>query len=144
MTEPALSLLIDRLRASGLRVTAPRRAVCAVLVEAHGLHLTAGDIHGRLIASGETTINASTVYRTLESLEEAGLINHTHMGHGALVYHLADEAPHQHLICVRCGRTEAVPGSELRSFFEEITRRTGFEPDPNHVALSGICRHCTP
>jgi Fur family ferric uptake transcriptional regulator len=134
--------LLDALRSEGLRITAARRAVCAVLADSHGEHLSAADIHARANQAAGTSIDQSTVYRTLETLEEADLISHTHMGHQALVYHLKDEAPHQHIVCVTCGKMEAMPESELDSFFARITSRTGFIPDPTHVALSGWCAEC--
>jgi Fur family ferric uptake transcriptional regulator len=142
MDQSSQEALIDQARSRGLRITTARRAVCAVLADTHGEHLTAAAIHQRILASGETSIDPSTVYRTLETLEHAGLITHTHMGHGALVYHVADEAPHQHLMCTRCGTSLALAESELAGFFAEITARTGFVPDPSHVALNGLCRDC--
>ncbi len=134
--------MVQALRDEGLRITQARRTVCRILAGSYGEHLTAADIVERTAAAGGATVNQSTVYRTLETLEESGLIQHTHMGHGALVYHLADEAPHQHLVCAACGATLAVPESELASFFAAITDRTGFVPDPTHVALSGLCAAC--
>ncbi len=142
MTPVATDELIEALRERGLRITRPRRAVCEALVGSRGEHLTATDIHRRAVEAVGAGVDPSTVYRTLETLEEAGLVTHTHMGHGALVYHLAAEAPHQHLVCGRCGRTVGVPESELGAFFDELTRLTGFVADPIHVALSGTCAEC--
>ncbi|GAA2924325.1 hypothetical protein GCM10020221_20370 [Streptomyces thioluteus] len=47
-------------------------------------------------------VNISTVYRTLELLEELGLVSHAHLGHGAPTYHLADRHDHIHLVCRDC------------------------------------------
>ena len=134
--------MLDALRHEGLRITKSRRAVCGVLATSQGAHLSASDIHTLANEVEGVSVDQSTVYRTLETLEEAGLISHTHMGHSALVYHLSGEAPHQHLVCVQCGRMDAMPETELHSFFAEITNRTGFVPDPTHVALSGLCATC--
>ncbi len=134
--------MVAALRSEGLRITQARRAVCRVLANAGGEHLSASDVRDRANAIDGVTVDQSTVYRTLETLEESGLIQHTHMGHSALVYHLADAPAHQHLVCVSCGVTLAVPESELASFFAAITDRTGFVPDPTHVALSGVCTSC--
>src|ERR1700738_2235313 len=57
-----------------------------------------------------SSVNLSTVYRTLELLEELGLVTHTHLGHGAPTYHAAAEQQHLHLVCRVCGQvTEAEP-----------------------------------
>ncbi|HEX9855524.1 MAG TPA: Fur family transcriptional regulator [Acidimicrobiia bacterium] len=141
----ALQVHLDEMRSKGLRLTRARRAVIDALVDGHGEHLSAIDIAGRLgtaHSDGEPPIDQSTVYRTLETLERAGIVTHTHMGHGALVYHLADEPPHQHLLCVDCGKTLGVPEDELIRLFDEITARTGFVADPTHVAISGRCADC--
>jgi Fur family ferric uptake transcriptional regulator len=134
--------MIEALRAQGLRITQARRVVCRVLAASRNAHLSAADISDRVNALHGLSVNQSTVYRTLETLEASGLVQHTHMGHGALVYHLTDEPPHQHLVCVDCGSTTAVPESELSHFFDAISQRTGFVPDPTHVALSGRCSGC--
>lgn len=135
--------MVQALRDEGLRITTARMTVCRVLADSHGEHLTAADILRRTNAEGGLSVNQSTVYRTLETLEQRGLIQHTHMGHGALVYHLADEPPHQHLVCARCETSLAVQEDDLMSFFDAITARTGFVPDPTHVALSGLCAECS-
>ncbi len=114
-----------------------------MLASSRGEHLTAADVLERTNSETGPSVDQSTVYRTLETLEISGLIQHTHMGHGPLVYHLSDEQPHQHLICMRCGTTVAVPESELGAFFDQLTAITGFVPDPTHVALSGLCGTCS-
>jgi Fur family ferric uptake transcriptional regulator len=134
--------LIDVIRARGRRVTAPRRAICEVIAADHGGHLTAAGILEAVRDRGSTSIDQSTVYRTLEVLEEAGILTHSHLGHGASVYHLSEEASHQHLVCERCGRTAAVPERDLGGFFADITARTGFVPNPRHFAVSGLCAAC--
>ncbi len=134
--------MVDALRTRGFRITNARRAVCTVLADSHGLHLTAAAIHRLTESAAEVALDQSTVYRTLDTLEEAGLITHTHLGHSASAYHLADEPPHQHLVCRRCGSTEGILEVDLRSYLAEITARTGFHPDPTHFALSGVCSDC--
>lgn len=134
--------LMKALRSEGLRLTPARRAVCEVLATSHGEHLSAGDIHDRTTRDGGVDVDQSTVYRTLDTLEAAGLITHTHLGHGALVYHLTDEEPHQHLVCATCGATTTLPKHHLESLLDRIYEETGFVADPTHVALSGYCRTC--
>jgi Fur family ferric uptake transcriptional regulator len=134
--------LMKALRAEGLRMTPARKAVCAVLAMSHGEHLSAADIHDRTTRDAGVGLDQSTVYRTLDTLEAAGLITHTHLGHGALVYHLTDEAPHQHLVCATCGATTTLPERQLEGLLSQILEQTGFVADPTHVALTGRCREC--
>jgi Fe2+ or Zn2+ uptake regulation protein len=130
--------LIDALRNGGLRVTASRLAVCRVIARSHAEHLTAAAI----TASLSGTADQSTVYRTLEALETAGVLTHTHLGHGPSVYHLADETPHQHLVCERCGVAVEIETGHLTEALAVVTATTGFVVDSGHFALSGLCRRC--
>ena len=132
--------LLGALRSDGLRITAARRAICDVLAELHDQHLSAADILEQ--ASRTTPMDQSTVYRTIEVLEAKEMLTHTHVGHGALVYHLADEPAHQHLVCSRCGATTALAEADVAGFFDEVETKTGFVADPSHVALSGVCASC--
>ena len=82
MSDVDAGQLLDALRADGLRVTAPRRAICQALAQGHDLHLTATTLH---VAAEEvlgSAIDISTVYRTIDALEQAGLLHHVHLGHG--------------------------------------------------------------
>jgi Fur family ferric uptake transcriptional regulator len=138
----AADALIDVLSEKGYRITKARRAVCEVVAAAHDEHLSAADMYDRARAKSGTRLDRSTVYRTLEALEEAGLLAHSHLGHGPSVYHLAEDAGHQHLICRQCGRTSTLPEEETRRLVDAITVATGFVADVNHFALSGLCARC--
>lgn len=133
--------LLDALSAQGYRITAARRAICEVIATAHDDHLDAAAILEKVEALGASA-DQSTVYRTLEALEVAGLLTHAHLGHGAAVYHLAQEAPHQHLVCDDCGRTVAVRADDLADWSDTIRSKTGFSVEPSHFALTGLCEQC--
>jgi Fur family ferric uptake transcriptional regulator len=83
----------------------------------------------------------STVYRSMEALEELGFVEHLHIGHGPAVYHLADEQ-HLHLVCESCGAVTELPTSTLDAIGEEIRKRHRFQIAPRHFALSGRCEDC--
>ena len=134
--------LISALSSRGYRITKARRAVCEVVAAAHDDHLSAADIYDRARAQNGARLDRSTVYRTLEALEDSGLLVHSHMGHGPSVYHLAEDAGHQHLICRSCGKTLTLPDTETQRLVDAITAATGFVPDVNHFALSGLCAEC--
>jgi Fur family ferric uptake transcriptional regulator len=135
--------LIDALSEEGYRITNARRAVCEVVAAAHDEHLSAADIYNRARAQTGARLDRSTVYRTLEALEDSGLLTHSHLGHGPSVYHLTEDAGHQHLICIRCGKTLTLPEAETRRLVEAIAGSTGFVLDASHFALSGLCAECT-
>jgi Fur family ferric uptake transcriptional regulator len=134
--------LIGALSERGYRITKARRAVCEVLSKSHDEHLSAADIYELARETTGARLDRSTVYRTLEALEDAGVLAHSHLGHGPSVYHLSEDAGHQHLICRSCGATVTLHEAEAALLARRITESTGFVPDPNHFALSGLCADC--
>ena len=127
------------LRERGHRVTAPRLAILQALMTAK--HPTAESIHEKLRGS-QPSVNLSTVYRNLAVLQEAGIVTHTHVGSGAPVYHLAEEADHIHLSCLNCGRVSSVPAAAAEEFASRVAADTGFTIEPGHSAVYGWCGGC--
>ena len=134
--------LIDALRQQGLRITQARRTVCSIIAERHGEHLTAASILEEVRIGRSASADQSTVYRTLDALEESGLVVHSHLGHGPAVYHLAAEAEHQHIVCRVCGMTASVPTPVITDWLDELEQSTGFVIDPTHFAVTGLCPTC--
>ena len=131
--------ILEALRDAGERVTVARRAVVAALVDAHG-HATAEALLAR-VQAGHPEVHMATIYRNLETLERLGVVEHTHLGHGPAVYHLADEL-HQHLVCESCGYVVEVSADLLRPVEEEVRDRYGFVMRPGHFAVVGRCANC--
>jgi Fur family transcriptional regulator, ferric uptake regulator len=132
---PTVEEILGQLRKRGDRITTARRMVVTALIEATR-HLTAEDLAG-IIQRQHPEVNLSTVYRTLESLEQAGIVEHTHVGHGASVYHVG--IPHQHLICEACGAVIDAPVELLEDLRHTLNQRYGFELHTGHAALLGLC-----
>jgi Fur family ferric uptake transcriptional regulator len=137
-----LDELVDGLRSQGLRITAARRAICAVLAESRSEHLTAAALHDRAVARSGVSINSSTVYRTIEALQRLGLVRHAHLGHGPAVVHLVHDGGHHHLVCESCGRTEDLPPADVRAALSDLAERYRFVPETLHVSVIGICAAC--
>lgn len=131
----------DRLRSSGHRLTPQRQLVLEAVV---GLgHATPDEILIEVQRTAQA-VNASTVYRTLDLLEELGLVTHAHLGHGAPTFHPVTDDPHIHLVCSRCHGIEEVETTMLATLADELTRSRGFSVDVGHVALTGLCSTCQP
>ena len=135
-------VLVEALRSQGLQVTEAGRAVCAVIAERDDQHLTAATILDAVRVRAELATDQSTVYRTLDALEEAGLLVHSHFGHGPAVYHLPTETAHQHVVCSQCGATATIPADSLSNWVVTVKEATGFEVDPTHFAITGLCADC--
>jgi Fur family ferric uptake transcriptional regulator len=129
--------LRDELRAKGYRMT-PQRQMVLDAVARLG-HATPDEVHAAVAASG---INLSTVYRTLELLEQLSLVTHTHLGHGAATYHAATEDTHVHLVCRSCGSVTESSPVLVADAMEQIADTHGFAVDVHHMAIFGLCARC--
>jgi Fur family transcriptional regulator, ferric uptake regulator len=87
-------------------------------------------------------VNVSTVYRTLELLEQLGLVTHTHLDHGAPRYHLAAEAEHVHLVCRQCEQVTEVDKSAAAPLVAALEQSEGFQTDVGHLTIYGLCAAC--
>jgi Fur family ferric uptake transcriptional regulator len=87
-------------------------------------------------------VNVSTVYRTLELLEQLGLVQHTHIHHGAPSYHLAEDAQHVHLVCRQCERVTEVDQAAVRPLVIALEEHEGFLTDVGHLTVFGLCAAC--
>ncbi|OIJ64819.1 Fur family transcriptional regulator [Streptomyces mangrovisoli] len=127
------------LRQRGYRLTPQRQLVLEAVDTLE--HATPDDIlvEVRRTASG---VNISTVYRTLELLEELGLVSHAHLGHGAPTYHLADRHHHIHLVCRDCENVIEADIDVASEFTAKLRGAFGFETDMKHFAIFGRCRDC--
>lgn len=130
----------SRLRERGLRWTPQRRAILDVLASTAG-HVTAADLVERCRAT-DPDVNPSTVYRTLDTLEELGLVVHSHGSDGRAEYHVVPEAEHAHLLCEVCGTTWEVATSELVALSDALLRTRGFTPAVSHLTIAGTCASC--
>jgi Fur family ferric uptake transcriptional regulator len=128
------------LRQRGMRMT-PQRQLILEAVEAIDGHIAAESVHAR-VAARFPQVNISTVYRTLDLLQDLGLLTHTHFDDGIAQYHRTDQGVHQHLICRGCDLEQELDLAVLEPLGEEIRRRHGFEVDLAHFALIGLCREC--
>ena len=138
MTLPELRA---RLRARGERMTHPRRVVLAVLAN-NAEHMSAEQVV-TAVEARDASIHRSTVYRTLETLADIGLVQHVHLGHRPTLYHLTPVGgDHVHLQCLSCGGIADAPIEVLTATAEHLSRAQGFRLDLGHVALSGTCAQC--
>lgn len=129
------------LRRHGLRMTGQRRRVLGALTRRS--HLTPDAIAALVAADGGAELPPSTIYRTLEALEEVGLVDHTHLDHRAPTYHRAGGHGHLHLRCRECGRVIEIDPGVAADLVDTVRDATGFVADPTHMAIHGRCADCT-
>jgi Fur family ferric uptake transcriptional regulator len=130
----------ERLRRRGLRWTPQRQNVVEVLAGTRG-HVTGAELVELCRARDPQTI-PSTVYRTLDALEELGLVRHGHGPDGREEYHVAPTAEHGHLYCSSCGGRWEITPAAARRIVDALRDEQGFEIDLSHVTVVGRCPSC--
>ncbi len=133
--------LRERLRGHGLRLT-PQRELVLRAVETLG-HATPDEVLAE-VHTHSGAINISTVYRTLEVLEDLGLVRHAHLSDRAPTYHSVTGHEHFHLVCRNCDRVTSVGTEEAASFAAMLRERQGFDADVGHLTVFGTCTTCRP
>ena len=132
--------LDKRIAATGLRVTRQRVRVLEELArEPHDL--TAQDLYRRLRDDGEK-IGLATVYRTLGSLVEHGVVDTLAHSRGETCYRLCSDAHHHHLVCSECHRVVELGECGIEPWLAAAAAREDFVPTSHHVEIVGVCASC--
>jgi Fur family ferric uptake transcriptional regulator len=137
--EHALAGLAD----AGYQRGAARRAVIECLGR-QSCAITAQDIEEELRRTG-AGVGRASIYRTLEQLEQLGLVHRLDLGTGVANYEAAAEGGehHHHLLCERCGRLLPFSDSGLERAISNVERRNDFEVTTHDVTLRGLCPRCS-
>jgi Fur family transcriptional regulator, ferric uptake regulator len=127
-------VLAARLRERGLRMTPQRQSVMRAveLLE----HATPEQV-----AEAVPEVDVTTVYRTLETLERIGMLSHTHLGHGAPSYRMAED-DHVHVICHRCAAVIDADPRLADGLARTLRESSGFILDRSHFTVFGMCADC--
>lgn len=130
----------ERLHARGLRWTPQRRVLLEVLSHSDG-HVTGAGLVERCRAVDPAT-TPSTVYRTLDVLEELGVVRHAHGADGREEFHVLPEADHGHLHCLGCRETWEIGEAEAALLVTALRAERGFAVELSHLSIAGLCRAC--
>lgn len=132
---PDVDAALQRIRDHGGRVTAGKRALAELLFR-HGGALTADEI---VAALGDQ--DRSAIYRNLAQLEQLGIAEHIHLGHGQAVYRPAG-LPIVPVVCNACGATFDLDRAHTTRFADRVADLTGVTLDLTHFPLTGTCAAC--
>jgi Fur family transcriptional regulator, ferric uptake regulator len=126
------------LRARGYRLTPQRQLV---LDAVRRLGHSTPDALATEVQRTAPSVNITTIYRTLELLEQLGLVRHTHLDHGAPTYHPAEDE-HIHLVCRRCNAVMEEATDLVAEIAGRLRAQRGFEVDVGHITIFGTCEGC--
>jgi Fe2+ or Zn2+ uptake regulation protein len=130
------------LNRSGYRVTKPRMQVMGILIGSD-TPLTPQEIYHRSLEL-DSPPGIASVYRTLDMLDNLGLIQQIHQPGGCHAICPAFEG-HQHmLICNRCGKMRVVEcNKRMSEYINRIEEETGYQIDEHWLQLFGLCQQCS-
>ena len=122
-------------------LTRQRDLVANVVFLSEG-HLSVDGIR-RELKRQNMRVGMATVYRTLDLLEESGLVRAHEFGEGFKRYEPAlAQGDHEHLICERCGRVVEFSNERLERMLPALSDEHGFQHRSHRVEIYGVCRAC--
>jgi Fur family ferric uptake transcriptional regulator len=122
------------------RATRQRAAVSAVLDELEDFR-SAQDLYALLRQRGEG-IGLTTVYRTLQTLSEAGEVDVLRTGDGEAIYRRCSRGHHHHLVCRTCGRTVEIDGPAVERWASRVAVENDFVDVSHTLEIFGTCSAC--
>ncbi len=135
-----LETLNAQLSGQGYKLTRQRKAVVEVVTRAH-TRLSAADVYARAQRVCPD-LGLTTVYRTLEILEQMGVIRRVHLDDGCEGFAPASAEHGHHLICSRCQETIEFEDCNLTELLRRVSRQTGFTIERHWLELVGVCPRC--
>jgi Fur family ferric uptake transcriptional regulator len=135
-------VFFKQLREHGFRLTPQREMVLSVLHDIEGF-ATADEIYER-VSRFSSSLDISTVYRTLELLQDFHLVAAVDPGDGQRRYELLGiHGRHFHLVCRSCGKIIGVETQAIEAFARRIEKGYDFGIDLEHLSIPGLCRECS-
>lgn len=131
---------LARLQAHGYRLTAPRRAVVDTIALSQRV-LSPQEVYEQA-RQQHPGLGLVTVYRTLEKLEQLGLIERVHQPEGCSAFVASLGGHHHLLICRACGRFSYFGGDRLGGLVDEVEQASGYCVENHWLQLFGLCEDC--
>jgi Fur family transcriptional regulator, ferric uptake regulator len=136
---PAVRQLIDYLHTEGKNVTRERLDILDEVLSRKG-HFSIEDIISKK-SGGESPVSRATIYRTMNTFEQAGLIRSIRSIHDEKIYEIVKEH-HDHMICESCGKIIEFHDPGLEALQDHICKLNHFTPTQHSMKIFGICEDC--
>ena len=125
---------------ASVRSTRQRAAISALLDTLDDFR-SAQEMHDELRRRGEN-IGLTTVYRTLQSMAAAGMVDMLRTDTGESVYRRCSEHHHHHLVCRSCGSTIEVGDHEVEEWASAVAAKYGYSDVSHTIEIFGTCSDC--
>lgn len=144
LSSTEIEKLKGNLKEKGYKLTPQRRAIVDNIIKNEGSHLTTEELYD-FVKKECPEIGLATVYRTVQLLEDLGVVSKLDLNDGCYRYELVHEDEnhhHHHLICSNCGKVIEVQGDLLEVLEHEIESKYDFKIKNHSVKFYGICNEC--
>jgi Fur family ferric uptake transcriptional regulator len=131
---------LSELRGHGRRLTRQRALIWGAFADKHGVHLSAADV-AEAVKGHDPALHQATVYRTLDTLVEDGLLLRTDLHAERSYYELPSDHRHHHLVCTACGVVAHVHDDAVAATLGRLEATTGFS-FRQELSLPGLCVAC--
>ena len=139
ITPAALSYHLKLLKNADLKSTKKRCLLLSIL-QTEDRAMTAEELLEK--ATPILPMNASTVYRTLNTLTEKGVLSKSLRKDGKSYFSLEKHDHHHRLVCTVCRKVIPVDSCPLKELEEDLEAKTGFRITGHTLEFSGICPEC--
>lgn len=130
---------LETLKSRGCRLTPQRRLIIEIIHDA-GSHLTAEEIINH-VQKRMPGVNKSTIYRTLELLEQYNCVIRSEKD-DRFIYHHAEDGHHHHLVCTNCGATIECNEDLFAPLEKRLAETYRFKVEFQHMVIPGLCPSC--
>jgi len=132
----------DLLKNTSLRWTKQRQLIYEEISLEKG-HYTAEDIRKKLRCKNVDT-GLSTIYRTIQLLEEKNIVKRVPLGTDTAVYETCEGKTHghHHMHCKICGKTLEIHVDMLDDIENLIKIKYNFTVTGHTLMFNGICEKC--
>ncbi|MGP1576781.1 MAG: GNAT family N-acetyltransferase [Treponema sp.] len=128
---------------SKLRRTKVREAILNILTNHSDTAFSVDELYQQ--CCGSLHVDLSTIYRTMHTLTEKGVVIKSIHGDSKAYFQLAahESVPHHHrIVCTQCHAAVEVSVCPLADFEDKISSETGFVITAHSIELTGLCPVC--
>jgi Fur family ferric uptake transcriptional regulator len=134
--------IFKQIRERGLRLTPQREMVLSIMHKMEGFASAERIYEG--VQTLSSSMDISTVYRTLELLQEIRVVAAIDPGDGQRLFRLSDlESPRVYLVCRACGKVIESDVEQIRPLTAYLNEHSGFKADLDRLSIPGLCHDCS-
>ncbi|KXB58236.1 Fur family transcriptional regulator [Gemelliphila asaccharolytica] len=136
--------IVKTLQNSPYKLTPQRETIIKILVDQKEEHLSSEELYF-IVKEINPEIGLATVYRTLDTFYDLGILEKVTFGNGIAKYHLKQKITpgmHHHLICTKCHNIKTVKNPIFNELIKYVDKEYDFETQDDTIAIYGICKSC--